>query len=76
MLSAASEASFRAGDDNPRDLHLTGTDCGEVAARAGARRLVLTHVPPWHDPQDALAEAVAAYAGPVELARPGTTYEL
>lgn len=70
------EASFRAVDDNPPDLHLTGTDCGEVAARAGARRLVLTHVPPWHDPQDALAEAVAAYAGPVELARPGATYEL
>lgn len=70
------EASFRSSDVNPPDLHLTGTDCGEVAARAGVRRLVLTHVPPWHDPQDALAEAVAAYAGPVELARPGATYEL
>ena len=70
------EASFRDGDDNPPDLHLTGADGGRVAARAGARRVLLTHVPPWHDPADALAEAVAAYAGPVELAVPGAVYEL
>ena len=70
------EASFRSGDANPPDLHLTGADGGEVAARAGVRRLVLTHVPPWHDPQDALAEARAAYDGPLDLARPGATYEL
>jgi ribonuclease BN (tRNA processing enzyme) len=70
------EASFRSVDDNPPGLHLTGTDGGEIASRAGAKRLVLTHVPPWFDPEAALAEAVAAYAGPVELARPGATYEL
>lgn len=70
------EASFRSGDPNPPDLHLTGADGGEVAARAGVRRLVLTHVPPWHDPQDALAEARAAYDGPLELAVPGAVYEL
>ncbi|MEP9364100.1 MBL fold metallo-hydrolase [Nocardioides sp. CN2-186] len=70
------EASFRSADSNPPDLHLTGTDSGQVAARSGTKRLVLTHVPPWHDPQDALAEAVTAYAGPVELARAGATYDL
>lgn len=70
------EASFRSGDDNPPDLHLTGADGGQVAARAGVRLLVLTHVPPWHEPADALAEAVTAYDGPVELARPGAVYEL
>jgi ribonuclease BN (tRNA processing enzyme) len=70
------EASFRSGDDNPPDLHLTGTECGEVAREASARRLVLTHVPPWHDPQVALDEAAAAYDGPVELARPGAVYVL
>ncbi|WP_395656253.1 MBL fold metallo-hydrolase [Nocardioides sp.] len=70
------EASFRDVDDNPPDLHLTGTDGGTVAARAGVRRLVLTHVPPWHDPDEALAEAVAVYAGPVELARAGATYDV
>lgn len=70
------EASFRAGDVNPTNLHLTGADCGDAARRAGAKRLVLTHVPPWFDPQDALAEARGTYDGPLELARSGATYEL
>ncbi len=70
------EASFRVGDPNPPRLHLTGADCGEMAARTGVRRLVLTHVPPWHDPQIALGEARAAYDGPLELARAGATYDL
>lgn len=70
------EASFRSGEDNPPDLHLTGADGGRVATAAGVRRLVLTHVPPWYDPQDALGEARSAYDGPVELALPGAVYEL
>ena len=65
------EASFRDGDDNPPELHLTGTDCGEVATAADVGRLVLTHVPPWYDPQDMLAEAQTVVGRPVELARAG-----
>ncbi|MCU0265780.1 MAG: MBL fold metallo-hydrolase [Actinomycetia bacterium] len=68
------EASFLDGDDNPPGLHLTGREAGEHAARAGVGRLVVTHVPPWHDPQRALAEAQGAFAGPVELAAPGATH--
>jgi ribonuclease BN (tRNA processing enzyme) len=70
------EASFRSVDTNPPDLHLTGADGGRVARRAGVRRLVLTHVPPWFDPADALAEAAAEYDGPIELARAGAVYDL
>ena len=70
------EASFRSGDDNPPELHLTGADCGRTAARAGVGRLVLTHIPPWHDPADAEAEARAEWSGPVELARAGATYDV
>lgn len=70
------EASFRSLDDNPPDLHMTGADCGRTAARAGVERLVLTHVPPWHDPADAEAEARSEWSGPVELARAGATYEV
>lgn len=70
------EASFRTGDDNPPHLHLTGTDCGSAASRMRARRLVLTHIPPWFDKDTALQEAKEAYSGDVELARPGTAYEL
>jgi ribonuclease BN (tRNA processing enzyme) len=70
------EASFITGKDNPPNLHLTGTDGGEVAARAGAKRLLLTHIPPWYDTGFALAEAVVVYDGPVEVARAGATYDL
>ena len=70
------EASFMVGGDNPDGLHLTGADCGAVATRAQAKQLVLTHVPPWHDPQVALREAAEQYDGPLELARPGAVYEL
>lgn len=70
------EASFLDGKDNPPDLHLTGSDVGAAATRAAARQVVLTHIPPWHDPDLSLAETRAAYDGPVSLARAGQTYEL
>jgi ribonuclease BN (tRNA processing enzyme) len=70
------EASFVEGGDNPPDLHLTGAEAGVMATEAGARRLVLTHVPPWHDPQVMLAEAHLTYDGPLELAVPGETYDI
>jgi ribonuclease BN (tRNA processing enzyme) len=66
------EAAFHEGrDDATRGIHLTGRRAGDVAARAAARRLVLTHLPPWNDPERTLAEARAVYDGPLELARPG-----
>jgi ribonuclease BN (tRNA processing enzyme) len=70
------EASFRRHDENPESVHLTGRDAAEVATAAGVRRLVLTHIPPWHDREIILAEATPAYSGPVELARAGTVYEI
>ena len=68
------EASFRSGDVNPPAMHLTGADCGRAAADGGVERLVLTHVPPWHDPALAMAEAKSQYAGEIVLASPGATY--
>ena len=68
------EASFQTGDDNPPDLHLTGADCGRTATAAGVGRLVLTHIPPWHDPAVAEAEARGEWAGPLDVARAGATY--
>lgn len=70
------EASFVHGADNPPDLHLTGHQAGLMAAAAGVGRLVLTHVPPWHDPAAAVTEASAAYGRTAELARVGATYEV
>jgi ribonuclease BN (tRNA processing enzyme) len=70
------EASFRHGEDNPDDLHLTGREAGEVAARTGVPRLVLTHVPPWYAVADMVAEAAEVYDGELTAAVAGATYEI
>jgi ribonuclease BN (tRNA processing enzyme) len=70
------EASFRHLDDNPPHVHLTGRDAGSVAARAGAARLVLTHIPPWFDREEMLAEASTVFSGRIDLARPGAVFDL
>jgi ribonuclease BN (tRNA processing enzyme) len=70
------EASFHHEAANPPGIHLTGTDCGEVAEAAGVGRLVITHVPPWYDPKDMLAAAQEVWGGPAELARQGATFDL
>jgi len=68
------EAAFVESGQNPADLHLTGKQAGAAAAEAAVRQLVITHIPPWHDPQVTMAEAREAYAGPLDLAVPGATY--
>jgi ribonuclease BN (tRNA processing enzyme) len=71
------EASFVERPGLPDDLHLTARQAGEHAARAGVRRLVLTHLVPWNDDQDSLVEAKASgYRGQIELAYQGAVYEL
>ena len=64
------------GPDLPPNLHLTGTQAGQHAARAGARHLVLTHIAPGTDKQRSFAEAREVYAGPLSLAATGQTFEL
>jgi ribonuclease BN (tRNA processing enzyme) len=65
------EASFLDRPGLPGDLHLTGRQAGEAAARAGARRLVLTHLVAWNDPAASRAEAAAAFGGELALAAAG-----
>lgn len=64
------EATIR----EPAAGHLTPRQAGEHAARARARSLVLTHISDELDADAALAEAAAAYDGPVEIAREGAVY--
>lgn len=72
-----SEAAFLEGrDDAVRGVHLTGRRAGEVAARGQVGQLVLTHIPAWNDPALSLAEAAAAYDGPIALATPGAVHAL
>ncbi|UNS97228.1 MBL fold metallo-hydrolase [Streptomyces tubbatahanensis] len=70
------EASFTDGKEQIPGLHLNGRQAGQVATEAGVSQLVLTHVPPWTDPQVNLRDAKTAFDGPVEMARPGAVYEL
>jgi ribonuclease BN (tRNA processing enzyme) len=70
------EASFLDGPGLPPGMHLTARQAAEHAARAGARRLVLTHLVPWNDRERSLAEAAQAYAGPISLAASGQVADL
>jgi ribonuclease BN (tRNA processing enzyme) len=70
------EASFLDGPGLPSGLHLTARQAAEHAARAGAGRLILTHLVPWNDPDRTLAEAGPAFDGPVSLAASGQQVEL
>jgi ribonuclease BN (tRNA processing enzyme) len=72
----ACEASYAEGPDVPRDVHMTGRDAGEHAARAEVGRLVLTHVVPTTSIADVRAEAAQAFPGPVEVAASGATYAI
>ncbi len=72
-----SEAGFLEGrDDALRGIHLTGRRAGLAAAAQHARRLVLTHLVAWNDPEVTVAEARAVYDGPLEVTRPGAVYRL
>lgn len=71
-----SEAAFTDGVDAVRGIHLTGRRAGELAVAAGARRVVLTHLQPWADPERVRSDAAAVYAGPLAMAEPGAVYEV
>ncbi|WP_287153779.1 MBL fold metallo-hydrolase [Candidatus Solincola tengchongensis] len=51
--------------------HMTSRQAGEAARRAGARRLLLTHIWPTFEPEEVLAEAAEAFGGEAEVAREG-----
>jgi ribonuclease BN (tRNA processing enzyme) len=70
------EASFLDGGDNPEHLHMSGRDAATIASAAGVGRLVLTHIPPWHDTDAVLAEASPHFDGSVVLAKPGLALQL
>ena len=74
-LFAASDGPARAA--RARELmHPTGREAGELAARAGARRLLLVHIGRLSTPEAILAEAREAFGGPVEVAEDCQTYSV
>lgn len=61
--------------DGPRG-HLTAAEAGEHGRRAGAARLVLTHISDELDQDAAQVAAEATFGGPVEVAAEGAVYEV
>ncbi|MFB6719686.1 MBL fold metallo-hydrolase [Kribbella sp. NPDC056345] len=57
-----------ANDPQPTPVHHTPVQAGALARRTGAKHLVVTHVGPLLDPQQATAEAAAAFGGPTTCA--------
>lgn len=69
LLAEASLAPSSAGDSYP--YHMTGSQAGAMAAQAGVRRLVLTHIAPHVDPERQVMEAESEFSGTVSIAIPG-----
>jgi ribonuclease BN (tRNA processing enzyme) len=75
-----SEATLRSLDEDAqppeRRGHLTPIEAGAIARAAGARRLVLTHLPMNGDAGWATSAAGDAFGGPVEIATPARSYDV
>lgn len=63
------------GEGKPADMHMSGQEAGRIARLAGVKKLVLTHIPPYGDPDAAMAAARSEFDGTVELAYPGMVLE-
>lgn len=71
------EASYLTSENNPPGLHMTGREAGETATKAGAGRLLLTHlVPAWVSEAATLDEAASTFDGPIDVVRPGSRYHI
>ena len=60
----------------PVGVHLSGTEAGQLATRAGVGELLLTHIPHWTSREDVIAEAKAEFSGPVHAVSPGEVFDI
>lgn len=60
----------------PSGVHMTGTEAGTLATEADAERLMITHVFPQREPEQAAADAELVFDGVVWVAYDGEEYEL
>ena len=71
------DSAFVDGRDHIEGVHLSGRRAAEAAVRAGGvKRLMLTHLPSWNDPEVCRAQAAQVWPGEVELAEGGVTHKV
>jgi len=70
LLLAEATYAREVPPDSARYLS-SASQAGQVASRAGVGQLVLTHLTPGADPDDAVLAAAEGYAGPIAVASPG-----
>lgn len=63
-------------DSRALDIHLTPRHAGRLAQLAAAKLLVLTHLYPPVEELDVAAQVAEHFAGPVVIARDGSTFPL
>ena len=71
-----SEAAFLDAPDLPPDLHLSARQAAGYASRAGVGKLVLTHIFPFSDHDDARSEATADFSGDLDVATAGQVIDI
>lgn len=74
LLSEASYQGAVEGKEYPQ--HMTAGEAGQIARDVGAKKLVLTHIPPYLDPSRSVHEAELTFDRPVALAVPGTSFDV
>lgn len=63
------DSAFIDGRDDAAGVHLSGSRAAQAAmAAGGVKRLMLTHIPPWNDPEVCRQQAAEIWTGAVELA--------
>lgn len=72
---ALCEATLRVADEQLVQ-HLSGRQAGISARRAGAARLVVTHMQPGVDPEEIRGDAERAYGAPVDVAAIDDVFEI
>ena len=70
------EAAFMERPNLETGIHLTGRQAAQAGEQAGVGAVLLTHIPPWHQPSDVLTEATPHFSGPVSLAVTGGVWTI
>lgn len=62
------EATMQEPNEVMAEIHLTAEEAGQFAAKANARRLMLTHISPQLDPKVSIEQAAKHFPGEIMLA--------